>query len=134
MCLLTNTNWWFKDAANEVRSLAKFLGKELNDEQIKSIVDFSSFDKLKERIGQDMRIPPNFLKFVDAIPDPNAKPNDNQSNNNNQMPPMPKRPVMLFRKGVIGDWKNHLSEDMSKMLDDIVKHKVNYPKPFIYEH
>lgn len=31
---------------------------------------------------------------------------------------------MFFRKGEVGDWKNHMSEEMGKKLDDVVEDKL----------
>lgn len=31
---------------------------------------------------------------------------------------------MFFRKGVVGDWENHLSPEMTKRLDRIVEEKL----------
>lgn len=41
---------------------------------------------------------------------------------------------MFYRKGKIGDWKNYLTEDMSKAIDKLVEEKLKYNKrPLIFE-
>ena len=41
---------------------------------------------------------------------------------------------MFYRKGKIGDWKNYLTEEMSKTIDKLVKEKLTYVnKPIKFE-
>lgn len=39
----------------------------------------------------------------------------------------------IFRKGQIGDWKNHFTYEMSKKMDEAVAANLKYKKPFKYE-
>ena len=48
----------FKEPEKEVKKIAKFLGVELIDEQVKSIVAFTSFKNMKE-----------YLDFVATTPE-----------------------------------------------------------------
>nr|TKW32259.1 hypothetical protein SEVIR_2G156600v2 [Setaria viridis] len=34
------------------------------------------------------------------------------------------RKQMFFRKGMVGDWKNHMSREMGRKLDDVVEDKL----------
>ena len=105
-----------KDSINEARRLAKFLGKDLNDDQLKSILDFCSFENMKKSPAFDLKIPPESL----------ATPNDALTEESPQE-------IKLFRKGQIGDWKNYLNQEMWKKIDEIVATKLEYKTPFKYE-
>lgn len=72
-----------KDTAAGIRRLAKYLEKELTDEQVQAIVEATSISNMKKtscKAGPQM---------ADAF----------------------------FRKGVIGDWKNYLTDEQRTILD-----------------
>ena len=86
--------------------MAKYLGADLTDEQIKKLLAFVSFDNMKSLPSMDMKA----LDF------------------------MFKDDMTFFNKGQIGNWKNYLSEEQSKKIDDMVANKLTYKKkPIVYE-
>lgn len=99
--------------------MAKFLGKDLSDEQLKSIVDFCSFDKLKKNPAFEMKIQKG-LMTGDLPPEDSKKPAEMGE-------------VKLFRKGEIGDWHNYFTDEMSAKIDEIVRTKLKYTKPLKFE-
>lgn len=88
--------------------MAKYLGKDFSDEQLKSLIDFCKIDKLKKNPSFD--ILNKSVKHSDIA----------------EFTP-------FFRKGKIGDWRNHFTEEMSKKIDDMVATKLTYKKPFKFE-
>ena len=104
--------------------MAKYLGKDLSDEQLKKIIDFCSFDNLKKSPAFNMKLKPG---DIPPMPSSNGASEDSKSANDH--PPE----IKLLRKGQIGDWKNHLNEEMWKKIDEIVATKLDYNKPFKYE-
>ncbi|KAF3320199.1 flavonol sulfotransferase-like protein [Carex littledalei] len=90
------------DPVNGVMKLANFIGCPFQAEEIRNgivdeIVDFCSFNKLK-----DLDINKNGGIGID-----NAQ-ND-----------------FFFRKAVVGDWQNHMTPEMAIKLDEITKQKLH---------
>lgn len=118
-----------------VRELAKYLGKNLTDDQIKSVVDFCSFDKLKNSPAFEVKIRSGELgKNIFGVnggegsgKEENKK-EENHGQSENKM-----KEMKIFRKGEIGDWKNYFTDEMSKRLDEVVAAKLTYKRPFRYE-
>ena len=103
--------------------MAKFLGHDLTDEQVKKLVDFCSFDKLKKSGAFEVKPPPE----ID-----NSK--QEAATNTVHMEKIKEvAEIKLLRKGQIGDWKNYFTEDMSKQIDEIVSNKLTYKKAFRFE-
>lgn len=124
-----------EDPIGEVKLLAKYLGKELSEEQIKSVVDFCSFDKLKNSPAFEVKArPSDFAKSVmglslnDNDNDTKGKKADEENKEKEEV-----KELKIFRKGKVGDWMNYFSDDMSKRLDEVVAAKLTYKKPFKYE-
>ena len=84
-----------KDPRTAVRSVASFLGHNLSDEVIKSIVDQTNIDKMK------------------------CNPTAN-GGWLNQFLPKRENPVSLIRKGKIGDWRSSLTDEQSAKIDTLV--------------
>ncbi|KQJ96083.1 cytosolic sulfotransferase 6 [Brachypodium distachyon] len=87
-----------------VKMLAEFLGIPFTDEEVsqgivEETVNLCSFEKLKS-------LPANSSGVSDRI---GGVPMENSS---------------YFRTGKVGDWKNHMTEEMAKKLDDIVEEKI----------
>ena len=87
-----------KDPHAAVRSVASFLGHNLSDEVIESIVDQTSFDKMKHNPAANM-------SWLDEI--------------------VPKRenPIPFIRKGKAGGWRSELTEKQSAKIDTLVAEK-----------
>ena len=71
----------------QLRELARFLGREYNEEFLVEIAAKTELDYVKK--NKDLG-----------------------------------KKRGLYRKGEIGDWKNHFTEDQSRRFDDIFKRKM----------
>ena len=81
-----------KDLAASLRNVARFLGKELKNEE--ALVDHLSFKKMKDNT---------------AVNKDGGKKHGMCLNDGNFM-----------RKGEVGDWKNYFTEEMNKRMDEAV--------------
>jgi hypothetical protein len=92
---------------NIIQNLANFLGKSLTEQEIQSIISFSSFDNMKNYI--------NFKPYIDLE--------------------LFDKSINFFRKGKIGDWKNHFTQELSEKMDRVIQEKLKYENSdrFIYE-
>ncbi|KAH7547713.1 hypothetical protein JRO89_XS14G0005800 [Xanthoceras sorbifolium] len=85
-----------RDPRGEVKRLASFLGRTfLNEDEVEKVVWRSSLDRLK-----NLEVNKNGVVFHSRAP--------NSS---------------FFRLGVIGDWKNYLTDEMKQGLDEITRIK-----------
>ncbi|XAR51617.1 hypothetical protein NMG60_11006294 [Bertholletia excelsa] len=85
-----------RDPAGEVKKLAKFLGRNLEREEVEKVLWRCSLERLK-----------------------------NLEVNKNGDEPWVKIPKKAyFRLGVAGDWKNSLTKEMEEQLDDITRKKL----------
>jgi hypothetical protein len=81
--------------------LAKFLNKDLNDEQIRSLVEFSKFDNMKTIKSMDYFQHLNTMKIY-------------------------KQGSKFFVKGKSGNWRNYFSDEMSAKFDRVINKKLKY--------
>ena len=88
------------DLAGNVRRVAKFLGKEITDEQVKILADHLSFKKMKENKSV------NHEAYQDGK--------------------IMKKEGSFIRKGEVGDWKNYFTDEMNKRMDEAIE---KYLKP-----
>ena len=77
---------------------------EISYEDIERLIKFVAFDNMKEM---------NKSEFVPAE--------------------LFKPDLEFFNKGKIGNWRNHISEEQSKRIDEAVAKNLNYKKPIQYE-
>ncbi|RNA01338.1 estrogen sulfotransferase-like [Brachionus plicatilis] len=89
-----------------IKELSKYLGKDLSDDQIKSIIDWCSFDKMKNNPAVNYE----WYKELGLY----------------------KKNGHFFRKGKIGDWLNHFAVDDSQQIDLIVENKLKTKLNFNY--
>jgi hypothetical protein len=89
-----------------VKSLAKFLNKELSDAQVKSIIEWCSFDNMKKNPTVNYE----WYKEIGLF----------------------KKDGAFFRKGKIGDWLNGLSKEQSIELDRVLEKNLKYERKFDY--
>ncbi len=82
-----------RDFAGSVREVAKFLQKDINDAVVDKLVARLSFKKLKE-ISQLQ----GKEGSIECIP-------------------------QVYRKGEIGDWKNHFTDEMNERIDKVIAEK-----------
>ncbi|GFN75588.1 sulfotransferase [Plakobranchus ocellatus] len=86
------------DARKCVKQIAEFLGKSFTEEQIDLVVQHCNFDSMKKNRSV------NYEWMKD----------DGIAN----------KDEAFLRSGKVGDWRNHLSEDIVKQLDEIVATKL----------
>ncbi|XP_061179025.1 sulfotransferase 1B1-like [Saccostrea echinata] len=97
-----------KNPIQETKRLAKFLDVDLSDEVLAEIVDKCSFKKLKEA-NDTMK---DFIKIVPGKTEVN--PQEIMSK--------------LYRKGEIGDWKNHFTVALNEHFDAVFKEEMKDSK------
>jgi hypothetical protein len=90
-----------------IKDLGKFLGKDLDDKQVESIIKWCSFDNMKKNPSVNY----DWYKEIGLF----------------------RKDGNFFRKGKIGDWLNHFDFSISKQFDEIVDKKLSYKqKKFNY--
>ncbi|XP_059166322.1 sulfotransferase 1E1-like isoform X2 [Physella acuta] len=95
-----------QDLRKAVLDVATFLNKPLTETQVDLIVQHCSFASMKDNKAVNY----DWLKDVGA-----AKHNEN-----------------FMRKGQVGDWKNHLSQEVIEKLDEVVATKLtSYGVPIV---
>ena len=86
-----------RDLKTVVSRIATFLGYNLSDEVVKMIVEQTTFEKMKEN------------------------PSANQSWMNEYVKD---KSFKFMRKGVIGDWRNYFTDELSARMDTLIAEKV----------
>jgi hypothetical protein len=86
--------------------MCKFLGKNLSDKEIDSIVIWCLFDNMK----QNTMVNYDWYKDIGLF----------------------RKEGSFFRKGKIGDWLNHYSRRESIEFDETINKNLNYKKKFNY--
>uniref|UniRef100_A0A8C4YIH9 Sulfotransferase n=1 Tax=Gopherus evgoodei TaxID=1825980 RepID=A0A8C4YIH9_9SAUR len=87
-----------QDLQGSVQRICHFLGKELSEEQVAAVVENASFQSMK---GNKMS---NFSQLPDEY--------------------MDHQKGELLRKGICGDWRNHLSEAQSQRFDTVYQERI----------
>ncbi|KAK3887240.1 hypothetical protein Pcinc_008636 [Petrolisthes cinctipes] len=87
------------DPQEEIRKLNQFLATGLTEQQLKNVVHHTSFSSMKSR-GDPM--PDNGLYNQEL----------HQTTGG------------FYRKGVIGDWKNHFSQELNQEMDKWIKENI----------
>jgi hypothetical protein len=87
-----------KDLPKAVSQIASFLEVDLSSDVIDKIADLTSFDKMK---------------------------NDNTANSIFPLLHQVEGATKFMRKGVVGDWKNHLTAEQSSEIDAIFAERLN---------
>uniref|UniRef100_A0A8C5F1D3 Sulfotransferase n=1 Tax=Gopherus evgoodei TaxID=1825980 RepID=A0A8C5F1D3_9SAUR len=87
-----------QDLQGSVRRICHFLGKELSEEQVAAVVENASFQSMK---GNKMS---NFSQLPDEY--------------------MDHQKGELLRKGICGDWRNHLSEAQNQRFDTVFRERM----------
>ncbi len=97
------------DLESNVRKVAKFLEKELSDDQVKILVENLTFKNMKKSGAA-------FDKMIQKM----SRTEGNKGS--------------FFRKGDVGDWKNYFTEEMNKRMDEAIeKHFKGTGPEFRYE-
>ncbi|XP_062393693.1 sulfotransferase family 2, cytosolic sulfotransferase 3 [Sardina pilchardus] len=87
-----------KDLRGALRRFSKFLGRELTEQSLEQVVSHCTFDSMKTN---DMS---NFSLIPQDIMDKKKSP--------------------FLRKGIVGDWKNHLSPDQEVKFNAVIKQEM----------
>lgn len=89
-----------KNLKEAVTQLANFLGKQLSDDQINSIVQHCSFKEMSKNKST------NWSEFRSkGLIDENVS--------------------KFMRKGEVGDWKNHFTVSQNEAFDELLKTRLN---------
>ena len=100
------------DHSGTIDKLAKFFGKPLSEDQIETIRSFTSFDAMKVR--SEIQI----SKGVNQE-HPEGKGKEDINGTDVKM-------GQLFRKGIVGDWKNVLTPALSEQINRIWKEQLEH--------
>ncbi|XP_015273666.1 PREDICTED: sulfotransferase family cytosolic 2B member 1-like [Gekko japonicus] len=87
-----------QDLRGSVERICHFLGKELNSQQIDSVVENASFQKMKDNKMSNFTIVGE--SYIDH------------------------EKGKLLRKGISGDWKNHLTVAQSELFDHVYQENM----------
>ncbi|XP_067399017.1 sulfotransferase 2B1-like isoform X2 [Emydura macquarii macquarii] len=87
-----------QDLPGSVRRICRFLGKELSEEQVAAVAENASFQSMK---GNKMS---NYSQLSDKYIDHEKG--------------------QFLRKGICGDWRNHLSETQSQRFDTVYQEQM----------
>jgi len=90
----------------EVKAIANFLNIQLSEEKMKIIKGESSFDAMKNSDRVNFKDPDERIK---------------------------KKNTSFIRKGKVGDWKNYLSEEQSKEIEERSKRLISLGADIRYE-
>ncbi|XP_053545900.1 sulfotransferase 2B1-like [Bombina bombina] len=97
-----------KDLRGSIKKIAKFIGKELEEETLESIVQNVTFENMKENCMA------NFSLLPDLYMDQKKSP--------------------FMRKGISGDWKNHFTVAQNEYFDQIYKEKMkDFNMKFVWD-
>uniref|UniRef100_A0A1B6MJW5 Sulfotransferase domain-containing protein n=1 Tax=Graphocephala atropunctata TaxID=36148 RepID=A0A1B6MJW5_9HEMI len=92
-----------KDHRAAAFKIAEFLGKELTEEQVTQLMDHASFSKMRENPSV------NLEAILEQMHGPGH---------------VVKEEIKFIRKGQVGDWRNHMSDEMSLRFDKWAEEKL----------
>ena len=92
----------YEDMKNDIRSavvhIASFIGKDLTEEEVDTVIEKSSFTSMKNNPTTNYEWIPKEYKHPEATP--------------------------FIRKGVVGGWKEMFTPKLSGQFDDFFNHKL----------
>ncbi|XP_069840608.1 sulfotransferase 1A1-like isoform X2 [Dendropsophus ebraccatus] len=88
-----------EDPKREIRKVMKFIGKDLPEEMVEKIHQRTTFKTMKENSMA------NYSTIPSSVMDHSVSP--------------------FMRKGICGDWKDHLTVAQSELLDDYYKRELS---------
>ncbi|KAK1167085.1 sulfotransferase 6B1-like [Acipenser oxyrinchus oxyrinchus] len=90
-----------EDLPKHVKEISTFLGINVTEDQVKDISKKSSFSEMKEKAEKE-KVNPNHTVCV-----------------------LTSNKKLIFRKGTVGDWKNHFTSKQNAKFDELFKEKIN---------
>ncbi|MBN3296821.1 ST6B1 Sulfotransferase, partial [Amia calva] len=90
-----------KDLPTYVKEISSFLNISVTEDQIKDISKKSSFSEMKEKAEKE------------------------KVNSNHTVCALTADRKLIFRKGAVGDWKNHFTSKQNAQFDVLFKEKIN---------
>ncbi|KYO36720.1 sulfotransferase 6B1 [Alligator mississippiensis] len=91
-----------KDLPKTVKKIGVFLGINISDSEIREVCKKSSFSEMKTNIEKE-NVDPNHTVC--------ALTSDKK---------------LIFRKGTVGDWKNHFTPKQNKLFEEMFSNKMKY--------
>ncbi|XP_035257278.1 sulfotransferase 6B1-like [Anguilla rostrata] len=94
-----------KDLPKYVQEISSFLGLRVSEEQAREIAKRSSFREMKERVEREKeREKPEATHTVCALTSDRK---------------------LIFRKGAVGDWKNHFTTEQNSKFEALLGDRIN---------
>ncbi len=100
-----------KDPFGQIGQLAKFLGKEVSSEELKTLIAYTSFDSMKQIPSLDV------YQMFSAFEDTSS---------------FFQKGSQFYVKGQVGNWYGHLSEELSDRFDKAVEANLKYAAKIEY--
>ncbi|XP_061085892.1 sulfotransferase 6B1-like [Conger conger] len=94
-----------KDLPKYVQEISSFLGLSVTEEQAREVAKRSSFREMKERVEREKQR---------ERPDPT-----------NTVCALTSDRKLIFRKGAVGDWKNHFTAEQNATFEALLQDKIN---------
>ncbi|XP_017774558.1 PREDICTED: sulfotransferase 1C2-like [Nicrophorus vespilloides] len=92
-----------KDTGAGIRRIAEFMEKSLSDDEVDKLEDFLSVENMRKNPGCNM------APILDSLMGENY---------------LEKTGKSFIRKGKVGDWKTHMSPDLSRRFDEWIRRKT----------
>ncbi|KAJ1164891.1 hypothetical protein NDU88_005323 [Pleurodeles waltl] len=89
-----------KNLPKSIRKICSFLGLSISDQEINEASRMSSFNEMKNNVEKENHDPNHTVCALTS----NRK--------------------LIFRKGAVGDWKNHFSSKQNRLFDEVYKSKM----------
>ncbi|KAK3083870.1 hypothetical protein FSP39_004387 [Pinctada imbricata] len=96
-----------EDPEREIKGIAAFLGVQLSDSVIKEIALKCEFQNLKKADKEIKKFPPEMVKGFEEFKKLH-----------------PEFKVEMYRKGVVGDWKNHFTIAQNEQFDALYEKEM----------
>ncbi|XP_070551689.1 sulfotransferase 1B1-like isoform X2 [Ptychodera flava] len=94
-----------KDIRSAIKKMSDFIGKTLNEEEIDKVINYTSFNQMKERYENS---PTPFYQEKNA--------------------------GKWIRKGVVGDWKHHFTVTQNETFDRVYAEKMKGYEHLMYKY
>ncbi|XP_033758116.1 sulfotransferase family cytosolic 1B member 1-like [Pecten maximus] len=95
------SNTALKDTYGEIEKLARFLEIDYDERFLLNIVNHVSFDRMKTEHSTEAGVTQEWAHLCE----------------DSRLP--------VYRKGMIGDWKNHLTVSQSELFDAVIEEKLS---------